>query len=330
MSNAPRARRASDRERAIARALAQEVAAHGGITLTLDELLEAFEIKRFTDASRAWLDEALTSSGITAEPRMNRVQRGASITFSASQPRRRATSGNTERPWHTRKRVWALAALMFLALVGILGSSDSQPPGAIAEPPKPEATPMPTSTPDPAAELAAAIATADQNLGQDRYAAVLAALAVIDEPDVVERYERRIAWRLVRRARRALRLNANRRAIELAFNSRRYHRLPQSDGVISTADDRIAAARRARDQATCDASEMRTVRQNAGLPAGCTTFASELAASRAAAAAERAAREAAAAVPDEPNYSDDSSGEATGNWCGASRDGDGDGIWCEG
>jgi hypothetical protein len=263
---------------------------------------------------------------------MTRARRGGTVTCSVRRSRPPASTRTGERPWHARKRVWALAALVIVGLIATLGNSDSQPAAGATAPARstPTATPSPTATPDPAAERASAIATADQDLRNDHYAAALAAIAVIDDPVLMDRYNRRIAWRLVKRARQSLHLHSNKHAISLASESRRYHRLPQATAIISTSNDRIAAARHARDLATCDAAEKQTVRRDASVPAGCTMFASDLAARRAAEAAERAAREAAAAVPDEPDYSDDSSDGGTGNWCGATRDGDGDGIWCEG
>jgi hypothetical protein len=109
--------------------------------------------------------------------------------------------------------------------------------------------------------------------------------------------------------------------------------------VIAGAERRLAAqrarkrareraARLARDRATCSWSEKSSVRAGGGVPFGCTDYALRLADRRAAREAQRALEEAEAA-PDVDVPSSDDGGES-GNWCGATRDGDGDGIWCEG
>ena len=100
-------RRATDRERDIARALADEVINHGGrLTLSLEDLLTAFEIKRFTGASRVRLDDAIDRAGLTAEPPIRGAQRGSSVTLRASARRRvpaaRQPSRGTTRPLHQR------------------------------------------------------------------------------------------------------------------------------------------------------------------------------------------------------------------------------------
>ena len=344
-------RRPTDHELAAAREVADEVWKRGGRVpgVPLNEMLSAFGVVRFTQASRERLDEALTMAGVSADPSLRDAQRGDTITFtardaapvrkpagveSAARPQfvhaqRGPVAAKSGKPWRKRKRVWALAAVLFFVLIMAL-SGDPETPKA-DPPPTPTTTPTPTPTPDPAALREAGIAEADDALEQDRYEDVLGAVAVLDDDDLLDGYKRRIARRLVKRARGALRSASYKTASTYARSARSFYAVPEAKTVMATAKTRLAEKRRAaalaRDIRTCDSREKRTVRNGGGTPNGCTDYATTLAADRAAKAAARAAEEAANAVPD---HTDDSSSGANPNWCGASRDGDGDGIWCEG
>lgn len=75
-------RRATDEELGAARELAREVQREGGLSgISLNELLEAFSVRRFTDASRDRLSEALEQADLTAEPSLYDVERGDHLTL---------------------------------------------------------------------------------------------------------------------------------------------------------------------------------------------------------------------------------------------------------
>jgi hypothetical protein len=243
------------------------------------------------------------------------------------------------KPWHKRKRVWAIAAFLLLALIGALTDdpkgTDTQK-AALEGTPTPTSTPSltPTPTPDPAVVRQEAIARADDAVSQGRYKTAIAAVIVLDDDHLLDGYKRRIALRLLKRARVSLRSKSYKAAIAYAQRARSFHATRDAKAVMATAKTLLAEQRRAaalaRDMRTCDSGEKQTVRAGGGTPYGCTAFANKLAADRAARAARQAARAAEeAAAIDAPDYSDGSSG-GVGNWCGATRDGDGDGIWCEG
>jgi len=62
-------RQATEQERAVACEIADEVTRRGGrVTVPVDELLALFAVRRFTDASRDRLDQALEGARVTAEP----------------------------------------------------------------------------------------------------------------------------------------------------------------------------------------------------------------------------------------------------------------------
>jgi hypothetical protein len=95
--------------------------------------------------------------------------------------------------------------------------------------------------------------------------------------------------------------------------------IAQAEKQQKAAEERARARARARERARRAAAERRAERRRIA---------------REQRAAERRAEEQAERerlesyeTPDVPDYD---SGGSNGNWCGASRDGDGDGIWCEG
>lgn len=340
-------RRATEHELDTAREIAKEVRRRGGsAALPVNATLEAFGIARFTDASRDRIAEAIEVSRLTAEPSIHAAKRGDLITFTsrdrvqAAAPMRsqpppvqpvQPRAAGPKRPWYKRPvGIAAICLLLLFLLVGALSDpetdADSQ---RVAATQTPTPTPTPTATPVSRED---AIAEADEAVNQDHYMAAIAAVEAVDDDDdsLVGRYNRKIARRILWRARRALRSGSNTRAIRLAAESRNFHTFADARAVTGTANDRLAAARArkrerarlariARDNATCSSSEKSTVRYGGGTPAGCSQYAIDLADRRARRAAEKAA------LADD--YGDDGS---SGNWCGASKDGDGDGIWCEG
>ena len=187
------------------------------------------------------------------------------------------------------------------------------------------------------------MAQAEDALKDDDYAAVLVAAASFEDDDnaLVGHYKRKIAARSCAPpdgiSERELRPRGYEReeVAPLPPHDRTRarssaRRTPQLRSSEARKREQARLARIARDNRTCTSSEKSTVRYGGGTPAGCSDYAIDLANRR----AERAAEEAAAAAPPVDDYgdsSDDSSSSGgTGNWCGATRDGDGDGIWCEG
>jgi hypothetical protein len=316
-------RRATDVDRAIARTFAREVETRGGrVALPVDELLAMFEVRRFTDAARGRLGEAIAAAGLVAEPPLREAARGSIITIATRRTLRpplvtRARSAAV-RQWYKRPRaVAAIAVVLLLLLVGALAGD--------GEPQTTAKTPAPTVTPDPGEQRAEAVAAADEAIVAFDYPAALTAIRRADDADLIDRFKRKIARRVLARARSALNARSYAIAIDRAREARRYGSAAAPGRVIAAAEAGIAARRRAarlaRDRRYCDAGERELVRVAGTTPSGCSGYAAELAADRAR-EAEEAAR-AAAAV-------DDNGDGSTENWCGASRDGDGDGLWCEG
>ena len=342
-------RRATENELDTAREIAKEVSRRGGsAALPLDAILEAFEITRFTEASRDRMAAALEAARVTAEPSIHLAKRGDVITFTTRErvqaavaPRPLATEREpaTKRPWY--KRPVGIAAICLLLLFVLVGALAPDPEAEPAKQAAATETPTPTPTPSPTpVSREAAVALAEQALEEDDYAAVLAAAASFDDDDsaLVGHYKRKIAGKILASARRDLRRGDYGLAITNAKKSRRYRRTTQASRIVGDAKTELAVqrerkrererlARIARDNRTCTSSEKGTVRYGGGTPAGCNDYAIALANRR----ADRAAEEAAAAAPvtDDSSSDSGSSGDG-GNWCGATRDGDGDGIWCEG
>jgi len=339
-------RQATENELATAREIAQYLGGRGGsAALPLDAVLEAFGITRFTAASRDRIAEALQAARVTAEPSIHDAQRGDLVTFttrervrvaSAATPRQSRPAGQPKPPWYKRPLgIAAIAVVVLFILVGGLApdpertEADQQAAAAATATP----TPTPTATP---VSREAAVAEAEDALKDADYAAVLVAAASFEDDDnaLVGHYKRKIARKILRAARRDIRSGNYARAATSAKRSRRYRNTTNASRIIRTANARLAferarkreqarLARIARDNRTCTSSEKSTVRYGGGTPAGCSDFAIDLADRQ----AGRAAEEAAAAAPPVDDYgdsSDDSSSSGgTGNWCGATRDGDG-------
>src|SRR6185503_19587893 len=110
--------------------------------------------------------------------------------------------------------------------------------------------------------------------------------------DAAARVRRRSAQALNRSAKRALAGGRYASARKLALQSRRLRKTSTAKTVLGSADAGIARAKAAarererlaaiaRDNRTCSRSEKTAVRDGAGTPTGCATYAADLAARRA-------------------------------------------------
>jgi hypothetical protein len=124
-----------------------------------------------------------------------------------------------------------------------------------------------------------------------------------------DRVRRRGARALYRAARRALRQQRYMSARRLATRSRQLRKTGAARAVLVSANAGIAKANAAaaerrrlaeiaRDARTCTSGEKATVRNDGGTPAGCASYAADLAGRR----AEREANKAPATPDCDPNY----------------------------
>jgi hypothetical protein len=213
------------------------------------------------------------------------------------------------RPWW--KRGWAIgvgAVLILLLLVGVASGPDDGD-----EPKRPESTPTQTESTTTEETPAETLADAQEAVDRDDYAGAMEIAAALGD-DEENHIARRISRRIGRRALRALAKGDRGKARRLLRQAEEYPRT----SVLQKAESRYdVAVARAKERAEAKRQARREARAQAR-------------------AEERARREAeeAAQAPD-PAPSDDGgssapeSGPSTTNWCGK-RDGDGDGIYCEG
>ena len=235
----------------------------------------------------------------------------------ARAPQQRRTPGpRVARAWWRRPWAIAVGALVLLFLiVGALSSGDPSAPSesaqAAQESPavstsEPTATPAPTEPPQTISDARAAVR-------DDDYAAALLIAAALGRDD--ERgIERRIARRLAYRVQRALSIGDRAHASQLLRKARAYPRTSEI-GRAAKALDAAQARAAARRKAQAIARAQHRARVQARRIA------------RAEARRRAQAAESAPAVPAAPEAP--TSGPSTTNWCGK-RDGDGDGIYCEG
>ena len=220
-----------------------------------------------------------------------------------AEPQRAA--GRSARPWWQRKGVIAAAAVaLLLIVIGSLGDSDDDDgPGA---PPTEQTTGEADGQDPPPTRARALKAVAD-----DRYGVAMSIAAGLGADDR-SYIARRISRRIARRVMYALDRGDRGRARLLLRQGRRF----PSTSLSRAARSRYVVVQREaaeRQQALEDAREARRqARAQARVE-------------------ERARREAEAAAPDPPDAggSSEPEGGSTSNWCGK-RDGDGDGIYCEG
>lgn len=285
------------------------------------ELRTMFGVSRVSALQREGIVRAVKRAGLEVvsgaktEPLVVRkpvAQKAAGATASVVPPP--ANAAGDARPWFKRKRIWALAGLLFFLLVGVVGSAlDSSDDFDSQE----AAVPVTQTVPAEPAIAATTTETATTPAGptrseiedmvdDDLYAEALAAAALLGNDD--ENYiARRIANRLARRTMFALNSGDRSRARFLVLKSRDY---PTTNMSRQASTAYYAAQERAKAQAAARRAEAVRIAQ--------------------AEAARKEAERAAEAVPDAPEAdAPDTSGPSTTNWCGK-RDGDGDGIYCEG
>lgn len=187
--------------------------------------------------------------------------------------------------------------LLLLLVVGALAGDPEEEASDRAA--KGAATPTTTATPTPDPEQEARTAAA-QLVADGRFGAAAGRLEAVGLGRAADRVLSRGAGAVYRQARRAM--NAGRYVVakRLAVNARNLRSTGAITALITHADTEIAAAREAariaRAQRTCTRAEKATVRAGGGVPAGCDTFAAELAARRAQEEAEQAASQC------DPNY----------------------------
>lgn len=198
------------------------------------------------------------------------------------------------------RRTWVRVSAGILLLLLVVGALAGDPEEEASDrAAKGAATPTTTATPTPDPEQEARTAAA-QLVADGRFGAAAGRLEAVGLGRAADRVLRRGARAVYRQARRAM--NAGRYVVakRLAVNARNLRSTGAITALITHADTEIAAAREAariaRDQRTCTRAEKATVRAGGGVPAGCDTFAAELAARRAQEEAEQAASQC------DPNY----------------------------
>lgn len=289
-----------------ARDIADRLPAGNQRTLHNPELRVIFGVSRITAAQRDEISRALEHAGL--EVISGATTQPLVIRNPTAEGSRRAARTD-ERPWFERKRTWAIAVLLFILLGAALGSGDpdsdesaSSPVGETATQTTPAAATQTTPTPTSPTR-----AELEDMVDADRYADALSAAARLGDGD--ESYiGRRIANRLARRTMYALSTGDRSRARFLVTKADAY---PSTTLSLDASTAYEAAQARASARAAARRAEAQRI------------------------LAEQAAREEAERVADEmPDIPDQSvpdspSGPSSTNWCGK-RDGDGDGIYCEG
>jgi hypothetical protein len=211
-----------------------------------------------------------------------------------------------QRPFW-RKRWFVITAGIFLLLliIGALsGDPEQESDNRAARQGDATATPTRSATPDPA-QVARAEAAA---LAKDSdYVAAVDVLEDAGLTGAADRVRRRGTRALLVAARRALEKGRYEVAKANAIEARQLQRTGAVRSVLAAANagitreraearERRRQARIARDLRTCSSVEKDTVRAGAGVPAGCQTFAADLAARRAEEEAQQAASQC------DPNY----------------------------
>jgi hypothetical protein len=201
------------------------------------------------------------------------------------------------RPWW--QRPWAIIVVGVLALIMVIGalSDDDKTTNTASQPPsRTSAGETITSRPPSEQQPAETLTDAAEKVDQDHYAAARAIATRLGDRDE-QRIMQKISRRLAYRATNALRSGDSSRARFLLNRASDYRSTPQSVAAwarYDAAQQRVAERRAAADQ-----------RQQ-----------------------ENATPDPAPAPQSAPTL-DTPSGPSTTNWCGK-RDGDGDGIYCEG
>jgi hypothetical protein len=213
--------------------------------------------------------------------------------------------------WRRRWVIIAGGILLLLLIVGALSgdpeTSDDRAAqsGEVAGTP----TPTPSPTPDPDEEARAEAAALVDDL---RYIAAVDVLENAGLEGAADRVRRRGTQTLLRAARQALARSRYEVAKANALDAGQLRRTSAVRTVLADANAGIAReraeererrrqARIARDLRTCTSAEKDTVRVGGGVPAGCTTYAADLAARRQA-AQEEALEEQSADAGCAPGY----------------------------
>ncbi len=305
-----------------AQAMADRLPAGQQRTIHNSELRVIFGVSRITAHQRTEIVRAIEAAGLevvsgaTTQPLVvrNPAARGA-----------RAATASGETSWFKRKRTWAVAAVLFFVLAAALGSDPESPDDSTTQAaadtstqaaPAGSTQTTPASTGPTPADLKAMVE-------DDRYAEALAAAARLGSDDE-RRVARRIANRLARRTMAALTDGERSRARFLVIRSEDY----PSTSLSRQARSSYRRAQARADARFCSSREKVAYRDTGVIRSGCAVYVAD----RRAAAAASEAREAAEAAPPPVAPRNDppsASGPSTTNWCGK-RDGDGDGIYCEG
>lgn len=275
-------------------------------------LREAYGLSRVTTKARTDIAHELRRAGLeilsdpSAEPLVVRK--------AAPQRVRSASPRAPKPPWWKRRWVIAVGGILAVALIaGALDDSGKGPstaPAARADTPAQETPPSATTATRP--EPAPTFADAEQAVEDDDFPQALLIAAALGNSEK-NRIRRKISRTLARQARSALRAGDRAAAGRAIRRADRFGATPE-----------IRAARSSYRAAKSRASARAAARRAAERAA---------AAEKKARAAERAAAERAAEESYETESYDapssDMSGPSSVNWCGK-RDGDGDGIYCEG
>ena len=260
--------------------------------LNNDDLRRAYGLSRVTAKARYEIARDLQQAGleIISDPATE------PLVVRKTTPGRAGAIGPV-RPWW--KRPWVIIVASVLALIMLIGalSDDDKTTNAASQSPS-RTSAGETTTPRPPDEQqpAQTLTDATEKVDQDHYAAALAIATGLSDKDE-QRIMQKISRRLAYRATNALRSGDSGRARFLLNRADDYHSTPQSMAAwarYDAAQQRVAERRAAADQR----------RQENATPAP-------------------------APVPQSSPAPDTPSGPSSTNWCGK-RDGDGDGIYCEG
>ena len=294
----------------------------GNHALTNHELRQVYGMSRVTTKARGEVAAELRKAGLqilsdpSSEPLF--VRKLAPARGASAPPAPRPVRAWWRRPWAIAAGALVLLFVAVAALTTGPPASSSAGEQATLSGAAAEATTEPASEPTPAAtEPPQTIADARSAVADDDYAGALLIAAALGRDD--ERtIERRIARRLAYRTMKALRSGDRSRASRLLREAREYPRtaeITRADAALDAAQTRAQERAAAKRRAAAVARAARRARAETRRQA------------RAEARRRAAVTESAPSVSSAPEPS--MSGPSTFNWCGK-RDGDGDGIYCEG
>ena len=266
-------------------------------------LRDAFGVAHVTPMARTAVAEELERAGLQI------VSDPAHEPLMVRKLDRAPAAAAPARPWW--RRGWAIgvgAVLILLLLVGVAsGPTDDDEPENQGGAPQTEAT---TTEEKPTETLA----DAQEAVDDDDYTGALAIAAALGD-DEKNQIARRISRRIGKRALRALAKGDRGKA-------RRLLKEAKAEDYPSTSALRTAQSRY--DLAVAQARERAEAKRQARREARAQERAEERARQE-----EEEAAQAPDPAPSDEGSAPDASGPSTTNWCGK-RDGDGDGIYCEG